>query len=477
MAFKLHCRSCSWALLLCVGACSGLTAQTYTVIATLTGENAYPQGNLIQGVNGNLYGTSFGNSGGKERGTVFEVTTSGTVSTLYTFCSKPNCADGSFPASGLIMANDLNFYGTTESGGAHGSGTVFKLTPSGTLTTLYSFCQDPSSCADGGYPYAGLVQGTSGLLYGTTADGGAYALGTVFSIATSGEAFTTLYSFCDGRCDGLGLNDGSGPESTLVQDSNGNFYGTTLFGTIFEITPQGTLTTLYEFCSQPSCADGTAPSGNMALSANGVLYGAAPNGGAYSGGVVWGFGISDNGFGDLVDFGDSNGALPNGVVMGTNGYVYGTSLGAVGRSGVVYPSTIYKISPTTDEITVLYTFCQTDGCPDGGPPSGELVEATSGVFYGASYGPSTGTVFSLSDGLSPFVMSVPTFGHPGNKVRILGTDLTGTTAVSFDGKPATFMVNSSSEITAEVPTGAKTGQIIVQTPGGKLKGNVDFTIL
>jgi hypothetical protein len=74
-------------------------------------------------------------------------------------------------------------------------------------------------------------------------------------------------------------------------------------------------------------------------------------------------------------------------------------------------------------------------------------------------------------------MSVPTFGHPGNKVRILGTDLTGTTAVSFDGKPATFMVNSSSEITAEVPTGAKTGEIIVQTPGGKLKGNVDFTIL
>jgi hypothetical protein len=74
-------------------------------------------------------------------------------------------------------------------------------------------------------------------------------------------------------------------------------------------------------------------------------------------------------------------------------------------------------------------------------------------------------------------MSVPAFGHPGNKIRILGTDLTGSTAVSFDGKAATFSVNSSSEITAEVPTGAKTGQIIVQTPGGKLKSNVVFTIL
>jgi uncharacterized repeat protein (TIGR03803 family) len=446
-----------------------MRAQTYTVIATLTGANAYPQSNLIQGVNGSLYGTSYGNAASNEYGTVFEVTTSGMVSTLYTFCSKSNCADGSFPAAGLILANDLNFYGTTTSGGAYGQGTVFKLTPSGILTTLYSFCQDGTPCADGAEPYGGLVQGTSGLLYGTTVLGGEHALGSVFSIATSGKEFTTLYSFCDGRCDGLGLNDGSGPQSTLVQDSNGNFYGTTSFGTIFEITPQGTLTTLYEFCSQPDCDDGNSPSGNPALSAEGDLFGAAPKGGIYSGGVLWEW---YGNFAVVYPFGSSEGALPNSVVLGTNGSIYGTTLGAVGRSGIVYPSTIYGL--LRGGLTVLHTFT---GGTDGYAPLGGMVEATNGVFYGASGGVTTGTVFSLSDGLDPFVMSVPSFGHPGNEVRILGTDLTGTTAVSFDGKPATFMVNSSSEITAEVPTGANTGEIIVQTPGGKLKGNVDFTIL
>jgi uncharacterized repeat protein (TIGR03803 family) len=470
MKFKMRCRLCFWGPLLGLAISIGATAQTYTVIANLTGGNAYPQGNLIQGVNGNLYGTSYGYASSNEYGTVFEVTTSGTVSTLYKFCAKPNCADGSYPVAGLVLANDLNFYGTTTSGGAYGQGTIFRLTPSGALTTLYSFCQDQAPCADGADPYGGLVQGTSGLLYGTTALGGEHALGSVFSIATSGEALTTLYSFCDGRCDGSGLNDGSTPESALVQDSNGNFYGTTAFGTIFEVTPQGTLTTLYEFCSLPSCEDGNDPSGNPALSPDGVLYGAALGGGYSGGGVVWGLQISSNGFGDLDEFGSTvYGAKPNGVVVGTNGYVYGTSLGATGRSGVNYPSTIYKISSSTDEVTVLYTFI---GGADGGPPSGELLEATNGIFYGAA----TGTVFSLSDGLAPFVMSVPAFGNPGNKVRILGTNLTGSTAVSFDGKPATFMVNSSSEITAEVPTGAKTGQIIVQTPGGKLKSNVVFTI-
>ena len=297
------------------------------MIANLTGANAYPQGNLIQGVNGNLYGTSYGNAGSNEYGTVFEVTTTGTVSTLYTFCSQANCVDGSFPAAGLFLANDLNFYGTTTSGGAYGSGTVFKLTSSGTLTTLYSFCQQ-TSCADGANPYASLVQGTDGLLYGTTALGGAHHLGSVFSIATSGKTFTTLYSFCDGGCTS-GLNDGSQPETALVQDSNGNFYGTTSFGTLFEITSQGTLTTLYEFCSQPFCADGNAPSGNP-ISPNGILYGASPKGGSVGGGVVWGYQTS---FGDLAEFGGSGGAVPNGVICGTNGYVYGTSLGATGKSG------------------------------------------------------------------------------------------------------------------------------------------------
>ncbi len=475
MEFKMNSRFCSWALVFCVLASIGVTAQTYTVIGTLTGGNAYPQSNLVQGVNGSLYGTSYGLAGINEYGTVFEVTTTGTVSTLYTFCSKTNCTDGSYPTAGLILANDLNFYGTTYAGGAYNAGTVFRLTPSGTLTTLYSFCQQ-TACADGTLPAASLVQGTDGLLYGTTAYGGAHGEGEVFSITTKGEALTTVYSFCAGQCnDEL---DGSQPMSTLVQGSNGDFYGTTSFGTIFEVTPQGALTTLYEFCSLQYCADGNAPSGTPALSAEGVLYGAATEGGAIGGGVVWSLETSTNAFSDFADgFGGSDGARPNGVVVGTNGYIYGTSLGAIGRSGVNYPSTAYKIS-AQGLFSLLYTFCPNNECGTSGAPLGGLVEATNGVFYGAAWGGSCcGTVFSLSDGLDPFVMSVPAFGHAGNKVRILGTNLTGSSAVSFDGKAATFMVNSSSEITAEVPAGAKTGQIIVQTPTGKLKSNVNFTIL
>jgi uncharacterized repeat protein (TIGR03803 family) len=169
------------------------------------------------------------------------------------------------------LANDQNFYGTTYAGGAYNAGTVFRLTPSGTLTTLYSFCQQ-TACVDGFQPYGALVQGTDGLLYGTTVYGGAHGQGSVFSIATSGETFTTVYSF---YC----CSDGALPESALVQGSNGDFYGTTSYGTIFEITPQGTLTTLYKFCSLQYCEDGNAPSGNPALSADGVLYGAATEGG------------------------------------------------------------------------------------------------------------------------------------------------------------------------------------------------------
>lgn len=461
-------RSCMWVLLFAATSTCA-SSQTYTVIANLTGANSNPTGNLIQGVNGDLYGTSDAEMG-STLGTVFEVTAGGTVSTLYSFCSKPSCADGSIPAAGLMLANDLNFYGTTTSGGAYGFGTIFKLTPSGTLTTLYSFCQQ-TGCPDGSDPSGSLVQGTNGLLYGTTKFGGAGESGTVFSISTSGETFTTLFSFC--VQDYPYCVDGSQPETALVQGSNGNFYGTTSFGTIFEMTPQGVLTTLYEFCSLPSCEDGNAPSGNLALSSAGVLYGAATKGGVSGGGVVWDFDTSNSTFGDLVDFGSNYGAVPNGVVLGTNGYVYGTSLGATGRSGVIYPSTAYEISPTTGEITLLYTFCQDNVCADGGPPGGELLEATNGILYGGAQG----TIFSISDGMKPFVMSVPSFGKPGNKVRILGTNLDGSTAVSFSGKSATFSVNSSSEITAEVPAGAKTGNIEVETPSGKLTSNLVFTIL
>ena len=160
-------------------------------------------------------------------------TPSGTLTTLYSFAGS----DGAQPTAGLVQGSDGNLYGTTSADG----GTVFKITPSGALTTLYNF-----GGSDGVKPYAGLVQGSDGNFYGTTYYGGENDLGTVFPKITPGGTLTTLHSFAGG--------DGAQPGAALVQASDGNFYGTTEFGgvdgtdvgTVFKITPSGTLTT-YSF--------------------------------------------------------------------------------------------------------------------------------------------------------------------------------------------------------------------------------------
>jgi len=125
-------------------------------------------------------------------GTVFQVTPGGTITTLYSFCAQANCTDGSAPYAGLVQATNGNLYGTTEAGGANGKGTVFEITLGGTLTTLHSFCSQ-ANCADGSLPRAGLIQATNGNFYGTTFNGGALGVGSVFSITTTGK-LTTLYS-------------------------------------------------------------------------------------------------------------------------------------------------------------------------------------------------------------------------------------------------------------------------------------------
>ncbi len=173
------------------------------------------------------------------------------------------------PTSPVTQGTDGNFYGTTTRGGTKGYGTIFKLTPGGILTPLYNFCSQ-SNCTDGLSELSGaaLMQASNGDFYGTTAQGGRgddncnSGCGTLFKI-TQGGTFTTLYSFCSQP----NCTDGAYPQG-LVQASDGNIYGTTSFGgahngagTVFKITLAGTLTTLYNFCSQPNCADGGSPFG------------------------------------------------------------------------------------------------------------------------------------------------------------------------------------------------------------------------
>lgn len=142
---------------------------------------------LVQATDGNFYGTTY-YGGANNDGTVFKITPEGTLTTLCSFCSQASCADGSSPVAGLVQATDGDFYGTTSPiGGALCvasalCGTVFEITPKGTLTTLYTFCSQPS-CSDGSEPYGGVIQATDGILYGTTSWGGDDDGGTVYSLS------------------------------------------------------------------------------------------------------------------------------------------------------------------------------------------------------------------------------------------------------------------------------------------------------
>lgn len=215
------------------------------------------------------------------------------MTTVYSFCAQPGCLDGSYPRSELMIGADGNLYGTTFEGGnstfvcAQGCGTIFKITPEGTLTTVYAFCDCES---DGESPAGGLVQDPNGEFFGTTEYGGTYGSGSVFKLSPDGE-LTTLHSFCAlANC-----ADGSIPITTLTLGSDGNLYGTTPgnvcpfngCGTIFQITPTGAFTTLYSLCSESGCTDGETTYAGLLQDTNGSFYGTAYKGGAYGRGTVF----------------------------------------------------------------------------------------------------------------------------------------------------------------------------------------------
>jgi uncharacterized repeat protein (TIGR03803 family) len=441
-------------------------AQTFTVVHSFdSGDGADPEAAPVQATDGNLYGTTqYG--GANKLGTVFKITPSGVLTTLHTSDST----DGAHPEAALVQATDGNFYGTTVAGGANGDGTVFKITPSGTLTTLHSF-----DGTDGDHLVAGLVQATDGDLYGTTTYGGANysctdGCGTVFKITVSGT-LTTLHSFDS--------TDGSYPDAALVQGTDGSFYGTTSHqgsnscfagcGTVFKITTQGTLTTLHSFDG----ADGERP-GGLVQATDGNFYGTTVEGGAEPYGTVFKITAS----GDLTtlhSFDSADGAQPFGtLVQATDGNFYGTTYeGGANRYG-----TVFKITPS-GTLTTLYNFCAQPGCTDGRDPFAGLVQDTNGSFYGTTFfggANSDGTVFSLSVGLGPFVETLPTSGKTGAVVKVLGTDLTGATSVTFNGAAAVFKVISPSEIGTIVPSGATTGPVQVVAPSGTLTSNVNFRV-
>jgi uncharacterized repeat protein (TIGR03803 family) len=459
-------------------------AQTFTTLHSFDGtDGASPYAALVQATNGDFYGTtSYGGANGTECfgigcGTVFKMTSGGTLTTLYSFCPQSGCTDGAQPYAPLIQAANGNVYGTTAAGGDNNNGTIFEITPGGTLTTVHTF-----DGTDGAQPYGALIQASNGDFYGTTSGGG-FGVGTVYRL-TPGGTLTTLYKFCtQSNC-----TDGEDPHGALIQATNGDLYGTTVSGgancisdggcgTIFEITTGGALTTLYSFCPESGCLDGEYPYGALVQAANGDFYGTTAAGGANNTaeyGAI--FSITPGGtLRTLYSFcsqsGCTDGYYPHGaLIQATNGNFYGTTLngGTDGNLG-----TVFELTPN-GTLTTLQSFDGTDGYY----PYGALMQATSGIFYGpAGQGGagSDGTVFSLSVGLGPFVETQTTSGKVGAAVKILGTNLTGATSVTFNGTAATFTATRS-VITTTVPSGATTGTVEVTVSGHTLKSNTKFRV-
>ena len=383
----------------------------YTVLHRFSGETdgAHPVAALLQATDGNLYGTtSYGGAG--VGGTIFRMALDDTFTVLHAFGSG---TDGRAPEAPLIQATDRNFYGTTVEGGSSGAGTVFRMTPDGTVTILHAF----DLASDGGEPRAALIQGLDGNLYGTSPALGGYlfqmALDGTYSSVTGlnfGDSYSALVQTADGTLYGAGWSDSGdgavfkvildvgvsvlhtfrfpngGPPgvSALVQQVDGTFYGTTAsglgnVGTVFRMTPDGTTTVLHEF-SPPQ--DGVHPSAGLIQADDGYLYGTT---------VTTLFRMATDGTLTVLHrLSEQEGLSPSALVQATNRNFYGTT-----------DRTVLRMTPE-GMVTILHTFT---GEPDGWSPKAALIQATDGNLYGTTqYGGSSscgvtlgcGTVFRIA---------------------------------------------------------------------------------
>jgi uncharacterized repeat protein (TIGR03803 family) len=443
------------------------SAQTFTTLVDFDWmPGAEPKGNLIQGLDGNVYGTTTnGANCNINCGSIFKIDETGSLTTVYTFCSSGDCSDGTSPIW-LMLGTNGNIYGSAGNGGIDNNGTVFEWTPEGVFITIHKF-----DWTDGAGP-GGIVEADDGNLYGTTAGGGISRYcpdcGTIFKITRDGK-LTTLHDFCTQ----VDCPDGGTP-GDLIQGSDGSLYDTTSVGgkygpgSIFRITRSGSFATLFSFIK----SKGRSPYGGLTQSSDGSFYGTACDGGEYSHGTVFKI-TPENKFVRLHSFvSNADGFCPIGkLLQASDGNFYGTT----SKDGPNGGGTIFSITPD-GVLTNLYSFDP----HVGDDPVGPLFQATSGTIYGTTvwggaYG--FGTLFTLDVGLGPFVAFMRDSGRVGATGGILGQGFTGTTSVMLNGVPANFTVVSDTFITATVPPGATSGYVTVATPGGMLTSNKPFIVL
>jgi len=443
------------------------TLYNFCSIGSACADGADPDGALALGSDGNLYGTTYFGGANNEAGTVFKITPQGALTTLYSFCSKASCADGANPFGALVQGSDGNFYGTTYAGGnSTNNGTVFKITPGGSLTTIYSF-----SGPDGANPEGDLVQsGWNGNFYGLTfAGGNSTGSGTAFQISPSGS-LTTIYDFCSKT----NCNDGSYPQAPLTPDAFGSFYGTTELsganasGTLFIISPWFGLHTLYHFCSKTTtldgttiCTDGSEPSGGPLVGIDGNIYGTTALGGNINAGTVyeftpWGVLNTLYNFCSLANCAD--GAYPESpLVQGTDQNFYGTTIfGGANNYGTVF--NLATIPNSGGSCNGVYsgifwgniTVSQGQSCEwtDGGQvfgniyvKGGNLILTNASVFGNVQI--QGGGTYALGPSLSIWsTLSVQNVPSGSAQNTICGVNVNG--SLYFDGNGTAAQIGSSS---------------------------------
>ncbi|QMU28764.1 choice-of-anchor tandem repeat GloVer-containing protein [Adhaeribacter radiodurans] len=479
-------------------------------------DGGWPNGSLVQNIDGNFYGmTSYG--GTYRFGTIFKITLGGTYTVLKNLNALP---DGKYARGSLTRNNnDGNFYGMTYAGGNNSLGTIFKITPGGAFTVLvhlpegsganpsasliqawdgsfygmtqkggtsdnsgsiYKFCNSTFStlksfdkAADGGNPQGSLVQGADGNFYGVTLEGGMYNYGTIFKI-TPGGTLTVLWDL-DGTI------DGGKPWGSLVQGSDGNFYGTAYsggtynYGTIFRITASGAYRVLYNL---NQFKDGSFPQGSLVQGVDGDFYGMTSSGGIYGQGTI--FRITSSGVFQVIQYFDkTNGASPfsNSLIQGTNNNLYGMTE----EGGAYGYGTIFKVTPQ-GSFTLLHSLNIT---MDGGYPKGSLVKGSANTLYGMAFQGGAyggGTIFKITndsnftvlhhfnlstDGHSPWGSLVVQKANPIAKAQSVTTAINTPKAITLTatggGTPLEFKIAGQPQ--HGTVTGSNAHRVYTPNPG------------
>jgi uncharacterized repeat protein (TIGR03803 family) len=434
-----------------------VSAQTYTVIHDFGSQRGDPTrpvepGTIAQSRGGAMVTTTPNSGSGK----AFRVWPDGTLQVLHKFPFENDTQ------SGLTLATDGKFYGTSTDGGTFRQGMIFKMSQDGIVTKLHDFT---GGLSDGGWPTASPIQSLKGDLFGTTtgANSKSGSHGSVYRITKYGN-FTLLHAFNG--------NDGAIPQAPLVQGTDYYFYGTTNgggpgnIGTIFRISRSGDFKVLANF----NATNGQNPNYGVIQANDGNFYGVTFVGGSLKLGVL--FRMTPNGtLTVLHNFaGGSDGAKPmSGLVQASDGNLYGVTMeGGMSGYGVLFRATL------AGDVVTVHDFENATGIyPE------VVFQHTNGKLYGETFGGGTvgvGVFFKFDAGLPPFVTYLPTYGRPGALVQILGQGFTDASEVFFNGTPATDKLVYPTYIRVTVPDGATSGPITVTTANGTLTSNKVFSV-